>query len=50
MVLHNYWIRNAGGTTAGGRFFREEPEDLFDWLLQRLPELRGPARSRKQAA
>jgi Family of unknown function (DUF6399) len=49
-VLHNYWIRRADGTTAAGRFFGQEPEDLFDWLLQRFPELPRPARSRKQAA
>jgi hypothetical protein len=42
MVLHNYWIKRAGGTTAARRFFRQEPEDLFDWLLQRFPELPRP--------
>ena len=43
-VLHNYWIGRGDGTTAAGRFFGREPEDLFDWLLQRFPELPRPAR------
>jgi hypothetical protein len=49
-VLHNYWIRRPDGTTAAQRFFAQEPDDLFEWLLQRFPELPRPARSRKQAA
>jgi Family of unknown function (DUF6399) len=49
-VLHNYWIRRPDGTTAAQRFFAQEPDDLFEWLLERFPELPRPARSRKQAA
>jgi hypothetical protein len=28
-VLHNSWLRRAGGTTAAERFFGAKPEDLF---------------------
>jgi hypothetical protein len=49
-VLHNYWIRREDGTTAAERFFGKEPDDLFDWLLERFPQLPRPARSRKRAA
>jgi hypothetical protein len=49
-VLHNYAIRRADGTTAAERFFGHKPDDLFEWLLDRLPELPRPAKSRKHAA
>lgn len=49
-VLHNYWIKRSDGTTAAERFFAQEPKDLFEWLLERFPELPRPARSRKEAA
>jgi hypothetical protein len=49
-VLHNYWIKRPDGTTAAERFFGQRPDDLFEWLQQRFPELPRPARARKQAA
>src|SRR5215467_6856069 len=49
-VLHNYAIRRADGITAAERFFGQKPDDLFEWLLERLPELPRPAKSRKHAA
>jgi hypothetical protein len=49
-VLHNYWIKRPDGTTAAERFFGQRPDDLFEWLLERFPELPRPARSRKLAA
>ncbi len=49
-VLHNYAIRRADGTTAAERFFGHKPDDLFEWLLQCLPELPRPAKSRMLAA
>jgi hypothetical protein len=49
-VLHNYWIRRADGTTAAERFFGKKPDDLFEWLLKRFPQLPRPVSSRKRAA
>lgn len=42
-VLHNYAVHRADGSTAAGRFYGAEPQDLFAWLLRRLPL---PARPR----
>jgi Family of unknown function (DUF6399) len=49
-VLHNYWIQRPDGTTAAERFFGKQPDDLFEWLLKRFPEVPRPARSCKKAA
>src|SRR5207244_2207586 len=48
-ALHNYWLKR-GGTTAAERFFGKKPEDMFEWLLKRLPLPARPARQRLQAA
>jgi len=49
-VIHNYLVERSDGTTAAQRFFGQRPPDLFDWLLQRLPDLPRPAKKRSQAA
>ena len=36
VVLHNYFSKRRNGTTAAGRFFQEEPKDIFSWLLERV--------------
>jgi len=48
-ALHNYWLKRSG-TTAAERFFGKKPDDLFEWLLTRLPVPARPARQRLQAA
>jgi hypothetical protein len=48
-VVHNYLSRRAEGTTAAERFFGSKPCPLFEWLLERLPDLPRPARRRKTA-
>jgi hypothetical protein len=45
-VIHNYQSTRADGTTAAERFFGKKPRDLFDWLLERLPDLPRPAAKR----
>lgn len=45
-VIHNYLNERADGTTAAERFFGKKPRDLFDWLLERLPNLPRPAAKR----
>ncbi|MGK5091930.1 DUF6399 domain-containing protein [Deltaproteobacteria bacterium TL4] len=47
--LHNYFIKRPDGTTAAQRFFLQEPQDLFQWLLRRRPPLSRPAASRKRS-
>jgi hypothetical protein len=49
-VLHNYWIVREDGTTAAERFFGRKPDDLFQWLLARFPQVPRPAKSRKKPA
>jgi hypothetical protein len=43
-ILHNYFKRREDGSTAAGRFFGNEPEDLFEYLLRRLPAPPFPAK------
>ena len=45
-VVHNYFLLRADGTTAGERFFGAAPDDLFEWLLSRMPPLPRPRRRR----
>lgn len=49
-VIHNYLARREDGTTAAERFFNHKQRDLFDWLLQRLPDLPRPAAKRPKKA
>ena len=46
-VVHNYLSRRADGTTAAERFFGSKPCPVFEWLLERLPDLPRPAQRRK---
>jgi hypothetical protein len=45
-VVHNYLIRRSDGSTAAERFFGQQQRDLFDWLLERMPDLPKPAAKR----
>ena len=36
-VLHNYAVPRTAGSTAAGRFYGNEPQNLLAWLLRRLP-------------
>jgi hypothetical protein len=45
-VVHNYLVERPDGTTAAERLFGTKPPDLFDWLLQRIPDLPRPAAKR----
>jgi hypothetical protein len=49
-VIQNYLQERSDGTTAAQRFFGQRPPDLFDWLLQRLPDLPRPAKKRRETA
>jgi hypothetical protein len=49
-VVHNYLSRRADGTTAAERFFGSKPCPVFEWLLERLPDLPRPAQRRKMVA
>jgi hypothetical protein len=48
-VLHNYFVVRADGTTAAERFFGRRPDDLFQWVLDRLSLPRRPAQRRRAA-
>ena len=48
-VLHNYAVQRADGSTAAGRFYGTEPQDLFAWLLPRLPLPARPRAVRRAA-
>lgn len=45
-AVHNYVAERADGTTAAERFFGAKPRPVFEWLLERLPELPRPAQKR----
>jgi Family of unknown function (DUF6399) len=49
-VLHNYFVERADGSTAAERFFGQKPADLFDWLLERMPDPPRPAKRRPRTA
>ncbi len=49
-VMHNYHIRRTDGTTAAERFFEKEHENLFECVLNRVPSLGWPRRSRTKIA
>jgi hypothetical protein len=49
-VIHNYLVERCDGTTAAVRFFGQKPRNLFDWLLERLPDLPRPAKKRRDTA
>ena len=46
-AVHNYLPRGSDGTTAAARFFGVKPADLFEWLLDRLPDLPRPGKRLK---
>ena len=41
-VIHNYHIKREDGTTAAERFFNGKPDDLFEYMLEKIPMLRRP--------
>jgi hypothetical protein len=45
-AVHNLVVQRADGTTAAERFFGSKPRPLFEWLLERMPELPRPAKRR----
>lgn len=45
-VVHNYFIMRVDGTTAAERFFGAAPDDLFAFLLKRMPLPSRPAKKR----
>jgi len=49
-VIHNFWSRREDGTTAAERFFEQKPLDLFEWLLDVMPDLPYPAQKRPRVA
>lgn len=49
-VVHNYMVKRGDGTTAAERFFGQKHEDVFSWLLDRMPDLPRPAQKRSKTA
>jgi hypothetical protein len=49
-AVPNFVVERADGTTAAERFFGSKPRPLFEWLLERMPELPRPAQQRPSAA
>lgn len=47
-VLHNFHLQRSDGTTAAQRLFGQPVPDLFEWLVQQMPDL-PQARQRKSA-
>jgi len=49
-VMHNYYIRRRDGTTAAERLFEAKPNDLFEFLLDRMDYPARPRNRQKLAA
>jgi len=49
-VMHNFYIRRRDGTTAAERFFEAKPNDLFEFLLDRMDYPARPRNRMKLAA
>ncbi len=49
-TIHNYFSERADGTTAAQRFFAHKPVPLFEWLLDKMPDLPRPAPKRRKRA
>lgn len=55
-IIHNYFIRRRDGTTAAERLFGVKHDDLFKWLILRVPmppfpaphNARGAANARRE--
>jgi Family of unknown function (DUF6399) len=45
-AVHNYVLERGDGRTAAERFFGAKPRQVFDYLLERMPELPRPGRQR----
>ena len=45
-VVHNYFVKRSDRTTAAERFFGEKPNDMFNYLLNRVEIPGWPARKR----
>lgn len=41
-VVHNNWLRDEKGSSAAGRLFGREPENLFESLLKTMPSIPRP--------
>ena len=49
-VMHNYYIRRQDGTTAAERLFEAKPNDLFEFLLDKMDYPARPRNRLKLAA
>jgi Family of unknown function (DUF6399) len=47
-AVHNYVVRREDGSSAAERFFGNKQRDAFSCLLQRMPDLPGPAAKRRK--
>lgn len=45
-VIHNFALQRPDGSTAAERLWGQSFPDLFEWLVQQIPELPQPRRSR----
>ena len=47
-IIHNYFLQRPDRSTAAERFFGAAPQDLFEWLVQKVPPMGQPAKTRAQ--
>ena len=47
IVIHNFDLRRADGSTAASRFFGRDFPELFPWLISRIGNLPEPRKPRK---
>ncbi len=49
-AVHNFWVQRPEGTTAAERLFEQKPRDLFEQMLDLLPDLPRAAQKRPHVA
>ena len=47
-ITHNYFLKREDGTTAAERFFGVKHSDLFEWLVENMPQPSRPSKKRRQ--
>jgi uncharacterized protein YukE len=47
-TVHNYFVKRGDDTTAAERFFNAKPQNLFEWVLERVDLPGRPAQKRSQ--
>ena len=48
-TIHNFQLQRSDGSAAAERLFGKPSPDLFEWLVQQMPDLRQARRGKAAA-